>query len=196
MSFQSSLKPIIGTTLVALYLPVPFYLLACHVFTGQWRKIGMRSFLILLPLYAVMVFAVIRAHAFWRLAEWHWPAAVSWLAVLPLGLAAGLVAATYKSIDPQVLHLVRQFVPTEERRLVTDGVLGWIRHPRYVMFTLIAFGSVIATGYPMVVLAAIVSTAAFAGVIRLEERELLVYFGEDYRRYRENVPAFIPRFKH
>jgi protein-S-isoprenylcysteine O-methyltransferase Ste14 len=36
-----------------------------------------------------------------------------------------------------------------------------------------------------------VITGAF--MIRLEDRELEQRFGEEYRKYRENVPAVVPR---
>ena len=36
MSYQTSIEPYVVTTLVALYLPVPFYLLALHALHNLW----------------------------------------------------------------------------------------------------------------------------------------------------------------
>ena len=70
-----------------------------------------------------------------------------------------------------------------------------MRHPRYVMFMLIAAGNVFITGYPLVVVSLVVCVILFALVIMLEERELARHFGPPYQRYREQVPAFWPRRK-
>ncbi|MFQ5512702.1 MAG: methyltransferase family protein, partial [Candidatus Krumholzibacteriia bacterium] len=100
---------------------------------------------------------------------------------------------TYRTIEPRTLHLERQINPGAERALITTGVLGRMRHPRYVMFTMIALGNVLLTGYPLVVVSCGATMVLLWVTIRLEERELLEYFGEAFRDYRKSVPAFIPR---
>ena len=68
MSYQDSLKPIIGTFLLCLYLPVPLYLLLLHGLHPLWRRIGISAYLFLLPLYFSVIYAIIRLHARW---QWH-----------------------------------------------------------------------------------------------------------------------------
>jgi protein-S-isoprenylcysteine O-methyltransferase Ste14 len=63
------------------------------------------------------------------------------------------------------------------------------------MFTLLALGNVLITGYPLVVVSLLVTIGVFAVVIRLEEKELREHFGEEFEKYRREVPAFLPRVR-
>jgi len=49
------------------------------------------------------------------------------------------------------------------------------------------------TGYPLVLASLAVTTLVMGIVIRLEEKELAQYFGEEFEEYKRSVPAFFPR---
>ncbi len=193
MDYDDFLRPLSATILLALYLPVPFYLLWLHGLHRLWRRIGTASYFFLLTPYVAMVVAVVRAHALWGWRADEWPQALAWLSIIPLGLAGWLAFHTYRTIEPATLHLHRQIKPSSRRVLITTGVLGRIRHPRYVMFTLLAVANVLATGYPLVAVSLGLTVLLLAMTIRLEERELQEYFGDAFRDYKRSVPAFIPR---
>ena len=195
MSFPESVRPLVTTVLVATYLPVPIYLLWMHTLQRVWRRVGLASYIVHLSLYAALVTLVARSHAAWSWNAWPWPAALSWIAAVPLILAAWLAIYTYATIDFKTLHQIRQLVPGKERRIVRSGVLGRMRHPRYVMFSLIGIGAALFSGYPLVAVTAVLTVALFAVVILVEERELAQCFGEEFERYRREVPAFIPRLR-
>ena len=187
------MKPFVATFLLALYLPVPFYMLWIHAGDRLWKRIGPASYALHWALYIGMVTAVIRLHDAWGLGAWEWPAGLTWLGLFPLALAAWLAWRTYATIHWRTLLGFRQISPDGDRRLIREGILGTIRHPRYVMFTLLAIGNVMVTGYPLVVVSLIVTAAVFAVVIHLEEKELRAFFGEKFETYRRDVPAFVPR---
>ncbi len=193
MLFHDSLKPFAGTFLLAVYLPVPFYMLWVHAFDRAWKRIGRASYILHWSLYAVMVAAIIRFHDAWRWRAWTWPLWTAWMAVVPLAVAAYLAYRTYRSIDPRTLLAFRQIRPGASRRLIRDGILGTVRHPRYTMYVLLALGNVMITGYPLVLASLAVTALVMGIVIRLEERELAQYFGEDFEEYKRSVPAFFPR---
>jgi protein-S-isoprenylcysteine O-methyltransferase Ste14 len=147
---------------------------------------------------------VVRLHDVWSRGEWRWPDelswvydvqsnVLSWLSVIPLGLALWLMIESYRTIDFKTLHQIRQLLPKQKRVIIRDGILGRMRHPRYVAFSLIAVGNALLTGYPLVMASAVVTLFAFAWVIRMEEREMAAYFGEEFEKYRREVPAFWPR---
>jgi protein-S-isoprenylcysteine O-methyltransferase Ste14 len=199
-----SAKPVIATALVACYLPVPFYLLWMHGLQRVWRRMGFVSYALHVSLYGAMVWAVIRMHALWSGGEWRWPDALSWVAVaqtevlpwfsiIPLGVSLWLMVESYRTIDFKTLHQIRQLVPKEGRTIVRDGILGHMRHPRYVTFSLIGIGNAALTGYPLVAVSAVLTLFLFAWVIRLEEHEMAAYFGEEFEKYRREVPALWPR---
>ncbi len=80
---------------------------------------------------------------------------------------------------------------SEPPMLSRDGVLGIVRHPYYAaaLLVMILYDDFTTT------------TVAWRGVFVLylllgtwlEERKLLVEFGDAYRRYRREVPALLPR---
>jgi len=72
----------------------------------------------------------------------------------------------------------------------TSGILAMIRHPWYTAGILIIW----ARPLDMAVLVTNVVLTAYLiiGTV-LEERKLVVEFGDEYRDYRKKVPMFIPR---
>ena len=188
-----SLRPFAATLLLAPYLPVPFYMFLVHAFGHVWKRIGRASYAVLWAFYALCVIAVVLAHRAWGWNAWGWSAWLSWTGLFPLAIAAWLAYWTYRTIPAKTLLTFRQIRPDGERRIVRDGALGTIRHPRYVMFVLLALGNFLITGYPLVLASLVVAVAVFAAVMRLEENELRSYFGEEFEKYRREVPAFFPR---
>ena len=77
--------------------------------------------------------------------------------------------------------------------LITAGIYGRIRHPRYIAVWLGTTAMAFFTNYlAMYVLAALIVPALYFVVV-LEEKELRDRFGEEYVRYAERVPRFMPR---
>jgi protein-S-isoprenylcysteine O-methyltransferase Ste14 len=193
VSFHDSLKPIAGTFLLAVYLPVPFYMLWIHAFDRAWKRMGRASYILHWSLYAAMIAAIIRFHGVWPWRAWGWPLWMSWSGVLPLAAAVYLAYRTYASIEPRTLLAFRQIRPDSNRKLIRHGILGTVRHPRYTMYALLALGNVLITGYPLVLASLAVTIATLLAAIRLEEKELARYFGNEFEEYRRTVPAFLPR---
>jgi protein-S-isoprenylcysteine O-methyltransferase Ste14 len=78
-------------------------------------------------------------------------------------------------------------------RLATTGAYARVRHPQYLGFVLIMTGFLLQ--WPTLVTLAMYPVLVFmyAHLAKREEAEMLAQFGEAYRRYRESVPAFMPR---
>ncbi len=78
-------------------------------------------------------------------------------------------------------------------RLVTDGAFSFVRHPTYLAHTLMLGGIFLFTGVVAVGIITLLDFAVInAVVIPLEERELIVRFGEEYVRYKKRVPRYFP----
>lgn len=83
-------------------------------------------------------------------------------------------------------------------RLVTEGPFRFVRNPIYLANVLIYLGTTIAANLWMPYLLLIV--AVYFGIqynliVLSEEAALLRLFGEQFTRYRNSVPRFIPRMK-
>jgi methanethiol S-methyltransferase len=77
--------------------------------------------------------------------------------------------------------------------IATTGPYAGIRHPQYVGFILVMFGFLLQ--WPTVLTLAMFPVLAFMYVrlARSEERDAIAEFGDAYRVYAREVPAFIPR---
>ena len=78
--------------------------------------------------------------------------------------------------------------------LITSGIYGRVRHPRYMQMAVGVLGMALFANF----VAAYVSFAAWlvgiAVVVRLEERELRNRFGGAFDEYCRRVPRFVPRY--
>ena len=108
----------------------------------------------------------------------------------------GMVLGTTFLIDHGELFGLKQVMnywkgqPTSSAPFVTPGPYKFVRHPLYFGF-LMAFWStpVMTAGH---LFFAVMCTAYILVAIQLEERDLITYYGDVYRRYRQQVSMLIP----
>ena len=79
------------------------------------------------------------------------------------------------------------------RRLATEGAYARVRHPQYIGFVLIMFGFLLQWPTLVTLVMFPVLVFMYSRLASTEEQDMLAQFGEEYRRYRDRVPAFIPR---
>jgi len=83
------------------------------------------------------------------------------------------------------------------QRLVTTGLYSWVRNPMVTGWIMMMFGvgvllnsiSLIFIFTPLFLLLNILYLKA------IEEKEMEKKFGQEYLKYKESVPMFIPRFR-
>jgi len=81
--------------------------------------------------------------------------------------------------------------PYEHKRFTTPLLYRHIRHPLYVgWFATMWFTPAMSLGH---LLFAVVGTGYVLLAIVYEERDLLRFLGDDYRRWRERTPMFLPK---
>jgi hypothetical protein len=81
----------------------------------------------------------------------------------------------------------------QQHTLATDGLYGLVRHPQYAGLFIGLFGEGVVhwptifsvTLFPIIVI-------AYTLLAYREERHMIEEFGEQYRIYRQQVPAFFP----
>ncbi|HSD53986.1 MAG TPA: isoprenylcysteine carboxylmethyltransferase family protein [Burkholderiales bacterium] len=79
------------------------------------------------------------------------------------------------------------------KSLATTGPYSYVRHPQYVGFITVLFGFLLQ--WPTLLTLAMfpVLVVMYVRLARREDQETLAQFGEEYRRYRADVPPFVPR---
>lgn len=78
--------------------------------------------------------------------------------------------------------------------LVETGILGRVRHPLYLGLLLVLWGQVVFDPRAVHLHVNLLLTAYTLLGIWLEERKLVIQFGEAYRRYRQRVPMLLPKW--
>jgi protein-S-isoprenylcysteine O-methyltransferase Ste14 len=81
----------------------------------------------------------------------------------------------------------------DNHTLIRSGPYGLVRHPIYTGLLLALIGSAMTRGEWRGFLGLALVAAAFLRKIAIEERWLAEQFPADYARYRQEVPALIPR---
>src|SRR5215813_8244415 len=76
--------------------------------------------------------------------------------------------------------------------LATTGVYEYVRHPQYVGFIVIMLGFLMQWPTLLTLVMFPVLVVMYVRLARIEEREALREFGDQYRAYMQRVPAFVP----
>lgn len=79
------------------------------------------------------------------------------------------------------------------QRLVVRGPFAYVRNPLYVGNFFISMGfAIFSASFTIMILTAVLFAVQYYFVIRYEESILTQKFGEEYEKYRRQVPAWIP----
>ena len=110
---------------------------------------------------------------------WRW---VMWLLV-----ATGISMTAHAASVIGVWELAGVRVPSPDRpvEFKVTGLFGFVRHPIYLAWILMVFGTQRMTNSRL--LFAVISTAYLIAAIPLEEASLVEAFGEKYRAYQRQV---------
>jgi len=80
-------------------------------------------------------------------------------------------------------------------QLVTTGVYRYVRHPQYLGFLLITLGmNVLWVTFSTLLLWPILAFLYYR-LSKEEDEKMEEMFGEEYRKYKHNVPMFIPNLR-
>lgn len=130
---------------------------------------------------------------------WHMDALWARILIWALyGLGWGMVFVSSRLINSghffgiqQVKEYAEDQPPTSPE-FQTPGIYQYIRHPLMLGF-LIAFWAAPRMSQGRLLFSGVVTLYILLAV-QLEERDLIRKFGDRYRRYRDRVPKFVPRF--
>jgi protein-S-isoprenylcysteine O-methyltransferase Ste14 len=177
-----------------VYATIPSFWLVIHPWAEYWRSRQRSPYRVLLPVWIGMWIVAGVITASWRHVQfystlWAWVPAAALFAV---GFLVYVLAL--KGFSAKQLGGLPEVMPGhKEQRLVTSGIRARVRHPVYLGHLCEMLAWSIGTG--LVACYGLTAFAALTGaiMIRLEDGELEHRFGEDYRTYRQKVPALLPK---
>jgi protein-S-isoprenylcysteine O-methyltransferase Ste14 len=185
----------IGALLAISIPPAMAYWFIVHPFIAFWRRVGMKPTFWLLGIFLAGSMAALfplRDVLLGRDLGASTPAIV--LAV-PLLVVAGVISRKRRRHLPfRILSGLPELSPGQHGiGLLTEGIYGRIRHPRYVEFTLALAGWSLFANYLGLYLITALAIVALYLIVLMEERELRERFGPAYDEYSARVPRFVPR---
>ena len=185
----------LAVVLVVAMPPGLVFWFVVHPFVGFWRRVGVvKTYVVLAVVGAGMMVGLFLARDLLVATDFGTSRWTGGLGLVLLTGATVLFWKRKKHLDNKRLSGLHELDPSrEDGRLLTEGVYGVIRHPRYVEVALAVLAYALMANYLGAYLIWVSTLLCLVLIVPLEERELEERFGEEYRRYREEVPAFIPR---
>ena len=113
--------------------------------------------------------------------------------IVPLFIGAFLIGAS------SIIRIVSQKqigaspALKSKERLVTTGIYGFVRHPLYMGNGLFAIGLALLFNSLYAFLFSILYTFLYLPIIYFEEKNLLKKYGEEYKKYKEEVGLLFPK---
>jgi len=110
------------------------------------------------------------------------------LFILPFSSAIMLVGMLLIIVGWKQIHKA-------QNQLVTSGIYGYIRHPQYLGFLLLTAGMNIQWITLLTLLLWPAIVVLYYRLAKEEDKKMEEKFGEEYIKYKNVVPMFIPRIK-
>lgn len=165
-----------------------------HPFIGFWRRQGPKiTYTVVIAMLLAVGTVLVLARGVLLETEYGTNYVLVALAGVFYLIAAAIELQCRKHLKFRILVGMPELVPEPATgKLLTAGIYGRVRHPRYVS----AFFGVVAVALFSNYLAAYVIAGAMVPALHaltfFEERELRDRFGEEYAAYSRRVPKFVP----
>ena len=182
-------------TFVTVTAALPWWLVV-HPLSKHLRRIGpARTFMIMIPFTVLLATGLYSVKDPFLAVEFGTNWVLIGVATMLYGFSAWIEIQCRRHLKLRILVGVPELSPYPAQRgsLITEGIYGRVRHPRYVSISIGMFAIALFTNYFITYVVTVVSWVALYLIVVLEERELRERFGEDYQRYSERVPRFVPK---
>ena len=182
-----------GWALCIVYASIPSFWFMIHPFADYWRVQRRNPYRVLLPGWIAMWIVI-------GLATWHWRGIMlyqnpwTWIpAVLFLLGGFWLYRQSTRNFSGKQVGGFQEVLQNQQQQLVISGIRARIRHPMYLGHFCGMLGWSIGTGLAVCYGLTLFAMITGAIMIHMEDNELESRFGESYRTYRQQVPAFLPK---
>jgi protein-S-isoprenylcysteine O-methyltransferase Ste14 len=166
-----------------------------HPFARFWRKLGpVWTYVVLSPPTGALMLAVFLLRKQLLSVDFGTNIPLIVLGVTCLCLAIIIQRQRRRHLTNAILTGIPELSRDKEPgELLTGGIYGLIRHPRYIEILLFTLAYSLFANFLAPYLATLLSVPALYLVVILEERELRQRFGKKYEEYCATVPRFVPR---
>ncbi len=185
---------LIALTTCILWPAVPLFWIPVHCNPTFFKRLGFFTYVLFLATWLPLAFFLYCEKGFLLRFIVGFSLGVKIIGgvVLAAGLALQIWTLILLSL-PGIMGMP-EVTSTVRGRLVTGGPFSLVRHPTYLSHTMMLLGVFLMTGVAAVGVLTLIDIILISSVvIPLEERELLIRFGNAYERYRKRVRSkFFP----
>jgi protein-S-isoprenylcysteine O-methyltransferase Ste14 len=192
-SVRYLLAAFLVVTLPALFL----YWLLIHPFVNIWRGKGIgATYSFVLTIIAAAMVGLFSIRHYLLAEDFGTSFPLMIFGVILLILSGSMGFAIHKQLGLRTLLGLPEIAPDRfPRQLITDGLYGRMRHPRYVQLLIVFFGFALIANHFAVYLVVALWLPGIYVIALLEEKELQAHFGQAYEEYCRRVPRFLPKLR-
>lgn len=175
---------------------IPLFWIPVHVFPRFFSRIKFLTYVLPLTTWLPVAFFIYQHRESLLQFQVQFSIFIKGIGFLLLMIGTGIHIWTGKLLSLWGLIGVPEIYKQMNGKLVTHGAFSIVRHPTYIAHTLMFSGVFLVTGVLSTGLLAVLDFILVnLLIIPLEEKELLTRFGDEYKKYKDNVPKFFPRLK-
>jgi protein-S-isoprenylcysteine O-methyltransferase Ste14 len=168
---------------------IPLFWIPVHFATGFFKKLGILTYAMPLFTWLPLAYLIFLNRTFLISYKTDLPMIVNIIGIILLASGTVLHMWTAKLLGVGIIGVPEIFIKIKET-IVTEGPFSFVRHPTYLSHTLIFSGVFLITGALAIGMLTILDLIIInAIVIPLEEKELLIRFGDEYVQYKTKVPS-------
>ena len=181
-------------TIIIVPAGVLFWLVI-HPWARWWRKLGLITYLIVIPPLVVLGRLIYRVRAKLLGADLGTNWTLIGIALVLSCAMTWLESQYWKQLSIATLVGIPELSLQRPGKLLREGIYAKVRHPRYLSAGIGLLVNAFFINYAGLYIIVAVTIPIGYLILALEERELVDRFGEAYRVYQREVPQLIPRLR-
>ena len=190
-----SFTDLIALLAMILWPAIPLFWVPVHCLPKLFKRLGFLTYILPLITWLPPAFFIYHERAFLLRYQISLSLTVNAFGAVLLLLGMALQVWTLALLTLPGIMGMPEVTSTVKGRMVTKGPFSVVRHPTYLSHTMMLVGVFLFTEVVATGIAALLDFIIIISiVIPLEERELLMRFGNEYEGYRQRVRSrFFPR---
>jgi protein-S-isoprenylcysteine O-methyltransferase Ste14 len=173
---------------IILWPIVPLFWIPVHGLSRIFKRLGILTYALPLITWIPIVYLIYINKSFLLQFKTDFPFMLNLAGILLLITGTILHFWTGKLLGILGLMGLPEVSSRIKSKLVSEGPFSLVRHPTYLAHTLMFSGIFLITGVTAVgILTLLDFLIVNFIIIPLEERELLIRFGNDYKKYKQKV---------
>ncbi len=179
---------------IILWTVIPLFWIPVHGLSKIFKRLGLLTYIMPLITWLPLAYLIYQNRIFILQYKIGIPVSLKIIGIILLTTGTLLHIWTGKLLGPWGLVGLPEISAIIKSRFVREGPFSVVRHPTYLAHTLMFSGIFLMTEVLIVFILTLLDFILINFlIIPLEERELLIRFGEEYRLYIKKVPRFFPR---